>query len=332
MAWDRSQVDITDPIAVQNALANYDTEVVFSAAAYGEVDVAEQEPQAAYLVNALAVRNLAVACRQVDAQLVHFSTDYVFDGTARHPYIEEDLPHPLGAYAVSKLAGELYAQAYLDRALVVRTSGVFGPGGLATARGNFVELMLRLGASANPIRVVEDQVPPHLPPAPRARTIDLWWSGTSPVSSIGGGAHDVVVSVRGSSERPASILLATNEREYHPARRPKYSALSNAKMGARAWPPPLSQVLVTYFAERPAANVEKVKFGRRLIRQPSSWKRRQLAQSAGVKSSRIGAIAKRGEAEHAERGQGLFAEELSRMNLGRKPILVSHSRIPGMAR
>src|ERR1017187_6521150 len=129
-AWDRSEVDITDPAAVQNALANYDAEVVFN----------------------------ALACRQVDAQLITFSTDYVFDGSARHPYVEEDLPHPLGAYAVSKLAGELYAQAYLDRALVVRTSGVFGPGGLATARGNFVELMLRLAASRNPIRVVEDHV------------------------------------------------------------------------------------------------------------------------------------------------------------------------------
>src|ERR1019366_4132505 len=86
-AWDRSQVDITDQVAVQDALANYDAEVVFNAAAYNQVDVAEKEPLAAFLVNALAVRNLALACRQTDAQLVHFSTDYVFDGCARHPYI-----------------------------------------------------------------------------------------------------------------------------------------------------------------------------------------------------------------------------------------------------
>ena len=158
LAWERSQVDITDAAAVERALVGYEAEVVFNSAAYNQVDVAEKEPQAAYLVNALAVRNLALGCRQVDAQLVHFSTDYVFDGMARHPYVEEDLPHPLGAYGVSKLAGELYARAYLDRALVVRTSGVFGPGGLNTARGNFVELMLRLAGSPNPIRVVEDHV------------------------------------------------------------------------------------------------------------------------------------------------------------------------------
>src|SRR5437764_1242202 len=156
--WIRAAVDITDRAAVENALASEDAEVVFNAAAYNQVDVAEKEPQAAFVVNGLAVRNLALACRQVDARLVHFSTDYVFDGAARHPYVEDDPTHPLGAYAVSKLAGELYAQAYLERALVVRTSAVFGPGGLTTARGNFVELMLRLAASGKPIRVVEDHV------------------------------------------------------------------------------------------------------------------------------------------------------------------------------
>src|SRR5437879_1398859 len=115
-SWSRDQVDITDRAAVENALARFDVQVVFNAAAYNQVDVAEKEPQAAFLVNALAVRNLALACRQIDAQLVHFSTDYVFDGRSRRPYLEDDPTHPLGAYAVSKLSGELYAQAYLDRA------------------------------------------------------------------------------------------------------------------------------------------------------------------------------------------------------------------------
>src|ERR1035437_6810606 len=172
--WQRVQVDITDASAVESALARSDAAVVFNAAAYNQVDVAENEPQAAYLVNGLAVRNLALACRQIDARLVHCSTDYVFDGHARHPYVEDDPTHPLGAYAVSKLAGELYAQAYLDRVLVVRTSGVFGPGGLKTARGNFVEFMLRRAASGEPIRVVEDHVAsPTYAPLLAARTIDL---------------------------------------------------------------------------------------------------------------------------------------------------------------
>src|SRR5579864_5812103 len=107
--FERTMVDITDPARVEQCVARHDPAIVLNAAAYNQVDVAEKEPQAALLVNALAVRNLAMACRQVDAQLVHFSTDYVFDGLAGRAYTEQDAPHPLGAYAVSKLAGELYA-------------------------------------------------------------------------------------------------------------------------------------------------------------------------------------------------------------------------------
>jgi len=73
-AWDRAHADITDAAAVERALAGFDAEVVLNAAAYNQVDIAEKEPQAAFLVNALAVRNLALACRQIDARLVHFST------------------------------------------------------------------------------------------------------------------------------------------------------------------------------------------------------------------------------------------------------------------
>ncbi len=259
ISWDRSQVDITDPAAVENALANYEADVVFNAAAYNQVDVAENEPLAAFQVNALAVRNLALACRQVDAQLVHFSTDYVFDGEARHPYVEEDPTHPLGAYAVSKLAGELYAQAYLDRVLVVRTSGVFGPGGMATARGNFVELMLRMAASPNPIRVVEDHVAsPTFAPLLASRTIDLVERNISGLFHIGGGApsswfHFARLIFETAGLEPT--LLATNEREYRTsARRPRYSALSNGKLErvGIAPMPPLREVLATYFAARAA--------------------------------------------------------------------------------
>jgi dTDP-4-dehydrorhamnose reductase len=258
--WDRAAVDITNTSAVENALAQFDPTVVFNAAAYNQVDVAEREPQAAIAVNGLAVRNLAMGCRQVDATLVHFSTDYVFDGTARHPYAEDDPPHPLGAYAVSKLAGELYAQAYLDRALIVRTSGVFGPGGLATARGNFVELMLRLAASRNPIRVVEDHVAsPTFAPALASRTIDLVERGQSGLFHIGGGTPTSWFQFAKMIFETAGLqpmLLATNEREYRTqARRPKYSALSNGKMervGLEPMPS-LKQALVLYFAERDRA-------------------------------------------------------------------------------
>ena len=257
MGWDRDEVDITDASAVERAIAGFDAEVVFNAAAYNQVDVAEEEPEAAFEVNALAVRNIALACRQMDARLVHFSTDYVFDGFAHHPYAEDDPTHPLGAYAVSKLAGELYAQAYLDRVLIVRTSGLFGPGGLATARGNFVELMLRLAGSGQPIRVVEDHVAsPTFAPLLAARTIDLVDRGAWGLFHIGGGAPiswfqfaRTIFEVAGAQP----MLLATSEREYRTrARRPKYSALSNAKMErvGLAPMPPVRQAVEGYFAMR----------------------------------------------------------------------------------
>jgi dTDP-4-dehydrorhamnose reductase len=255
--WERAQVDITDSSAVERALARSEADVVFNAAAYTQVDIAEKEPQMAFLVNGLAVRNLAVACRQIDAQLVHFSTDYVFDGRARHPYAEDDPTHPLGAYAVSKLAGELYAQAYLDRAMVVRTSGVFGPAGLSTARGNFVELMLRLAGSQQPIRVVEDHVAsPTYAPLLAARTIDLVERKLAGVFHIGGGVPITWFQFARTIFDLAGLqplLLATNEREYrNPAQRPKYSALSNGKierLGLEPMPP-LREVLEQYLAGR----------------------------------------------------------------------------------
>ncbi len=233
--WDRSQVDITSPQTVEQAIASFDPEVVLNAAAYNQVDVAESEPVAAYQVNALAVRNLALACRQSGAELVHFSTDYVFDGKAGRPYTEEDATHPLGAYAVSKLAGELYAQAYLSKLLIVRTSGVFGLGALQTPRGNFIELMLRLASEGKQIRVVEDHIgSPTYAPLLAARTADLVERGVTGVVHCGGGCavgwHRFAQMVFEEAGLKPD-LRSTTDREYRtPARRPKYSALSNSKM------------------------------------------------------------------------------------------------------
>ena len=230
--WDRDNVDITDQIQVEQAIGALQPDVVVNAAAYNQVDVAETEPQAAFQVNALAVRNIAIACRQSDAFLVHFSTDYVFDGMARRPYTELDPVHPLGAYAVSKLAGEWYAKAYLDAPLIIRTSGVFGPGGLRTARGNFIELMLRLASAGQQVRVVEDHIAsPTYAPLLAARTIDLVEKNVRGIIHCGGGTPISWFEYARMIFKEAGlnpILRPSNEREFvTPARRPRYSALSN---------------------------------------------------------------------------------------------------------
>jgi dTDP-4-dehydrorhamnose reductase len=259
-AFDRGGVDIVNSTAVEQIFAAHNPELVLNAAAYNQVDVAEREPLAAYQVNALAVWNLAGACRQSGAKLVHFSTDYVFDGLAGRPCREDDETHPLGAYAVSKLAGELYAKAYLDDPLIIRTSGVYGPAGIRTARGNFVELMLRLASNGQPIRVVEDlAASPTYAPALAARTADLVSLGASGIFHLGGGTpiswFDWALKIFAAAGLTPPIK-PTNEREFRTAaRRPKLSALSNAKAESLgiAPMPSLEDALRDYFARRQVA-------------------------------------------------------------------------------
>jgi dTDP-4-dehydrorhamnose reductase len=262
--FERASVDITDPAQVERTVAQIDPAIVINSAAYNQVDVAEKEPQAAYLVNAQAVRNLAMACRQCDARLVHFSTDYVFDGMAGRAYTEADQPHPLGAYAVSKLAGELYARAYLDHPLIIRTSGVFGPGGLSTARGNFVELMLRLASQGQTIRVVEDHVAsPTYAPALASRVADLVEKRATGLLHAGGGTPiswfdwAAIIFAAAGLNPP---LKPTNEREFRTAaRRPRYSALSNAKMESQGIQPMprLEEAIRDYLKARSAKAAAK---------------------------------------------------------------------------
>jgi dTDP-4-dehydrorhamnose reductase len=266
MGFARSKLDISNGEQVEQALAAFGPDAVFNSAAYNQVDVAEREPATAFEANALAVRNLALACRQNDARLVHFSTDYVFDGMLGRPYAESEPVHPLGAYAVSKLAGELYAQAYLARPLIVRTSGVFGPAGLRTPRGNFPELMLRMAREGKPIRVVEDHVAsPTYAPLLASRSIDMLERDLDGVFHCGGGEAVSWFAYARLIFDTAGIeadLKPTNEREFRTeARRPKFSALENARMRecGIAPMPPLAEAVASYlvaragFVERKAA-------------------------------------------------------------------------------
>jgi len=255
--FDRSQADIVDAAQVEAVFAAEDPAIVVNAAAYNQVDVAEKEPLPALQANGIAVRNLAMACRQSDARFVHFSTDYVFDGAAGRAYVEEDTTRPLGAYAVSKLTGELYAQAYLDSPLIIRTCGVFGPGGCNTARGNFVETMLRLAAGGKPIRVVNDHVAsPTYSPFLAARAADLVDRKLTGIFHVGGGEAISWFDYAALIFRAAGLhpeLKPTNEREFRTAaRRPKYSALSNAKMESFGIEPlpPLETAVRLYMEER----------------------------------------------------------------------------------
>lgn len=125
-------------------------EIVFNCAAYNAVDAAESEPAAAEAVNVRGPANLAAECARLGIRLVHFSTNFVFDGTSDRPYREADPPRPLGAYARTKLAGELAVREALPEALVVRTAGVYG------SRG-FPDKILARARAGQALRVVADQ-------------------------------------------------------------------------------------------------------------------------------------------------------------------------------
>jgi dTDP-4-dehydrorhamnose reductase len=150
--------EVTDPAQVRDTFRKYRPELILNTAAYHRVDECEDHPARAFAVNALAVRELAIAAREIGAILVHFSTDYVFGGRQRRPYRETDPPGPLSVYATSKLAGDYFVRAILERHFVIRTCGLYGLAGSRGKGGNFIETMLRLAAEGREIRVVDDQV------------------------------------------------------------------------------------------------------------------------------------------------------------------------------
>ncbi len=129
------EFDVTRPDLVRSELSAIKPGAVINTAAFHRVDECEDNPRDAFLVNALAVRDLALACRDLDSVLVHFSTDYVFDGQRREPYAEEDAPNPLSVYAVSKLAGEFLLRNLWAKHFVIRTCGLFGEAG-SRGKGN----------------------------------------------------------------------------------------------------------------------------------------------------------------------------------------------------
>lgn len=157
LAPSRAELDITDDDAVESVFAALRPTLVFNCAAFHNVEVCEREEDQAFAVNARAVKRLAVRCGETDAQLVHLSTNYVFDGVAAEAYDEDALPSPRSIYAISKLAGEHAALAYAPRALVVRTAGLYGLHGSASKGGNFVTRMIARAREQGALTVVADQ-------------------------------------------------------------------------------------------------------------------------------------------------------------------------------
>ena len=152
VALSRSQLDITNQQQINTAFEEYRPDILINAAAYTQVDRAEEETELALAINRDGVSNIAQACKSADIPLLHISTDYVFDGNKTGAYLEDDEISPAGVYGASKAEGEAALRSILERHVILRTSWVFSATG-----NNFVKTMLRLGRERDELGIVNDQ-------------------------------------------------------------------------------------------------------------------------------------------------------------------------------
>lgn len=153
IATTRQQCDLTDLQALSHLISQIRPNIIINATAYTAVDKAEQNDSEAFKVNCNALAHLAACAKQQKSLLIHYSTDYVFDGTKQKPYVETDTPNPLNVYGQSKLSGENEIMRSGSKALIFRTSWVFGVHG-----NNFVKTVLRLSKEREILSIVDDQI------------------------------------------------------------------------------------------------------------------------------------------------------------------------------
>jgi dTDP-4-dehydrorhamnose reductase len=150
-------VSVTDPGAVDRLLSDRKPAIVYNCAAYNSVDGAETDRETAFAVNGVGAANVAIACARHGLRLVHFSTNFVFDGALDRPYAETDPASPLSVYGASKLEGEQSVVESLPTALIIRTSALFGDTGSAIKGGSFPDRILSRAQRGEPLAVVSDQ-------------------------------------------------------------------------------------------------------------------------------------------------------------------------------
>lgn len=229
---DLPEFDLTKKDIVRRALSSFLPNIIIHAAAYTDVDASESEPERAYEINVVATRNIAAASNEVGAKIFYMSTDYVFDGEKTSPYVETDLPAPLGVYAKTKYEGEM---ALMDACggigyVIIRSSWLFGPYGK-----NFVKTIIELAKKQGKLRVVNDQTGSPTYTLDLAQAIEKlfeltvrgvihicnsgecsWWRFTKEILKYAG--------LEGVEVEPI-----TTEELNRPAPRPKYSVLSSRK-------------------------------------------------------------------------------------------------------
>lgn len=232
ISTDLPEFDLTDKQAAFDLLAEHRPNIVINCAAFTNVDACEEKQDVAFAANAVAARNIAMACKAVGAKLIHVSTDYVFDGFASTPLNESALPNPQSVYGSTKRLGEEYVTQFCPQSFIVRTSWLYGQYG-----NNFVKTMVRITRENGSAKVVNDQfgnptnaedLAYHLLKLAASDEYGLYHCTGEGICSWYDFASEII-RIWGID---ATVSPCTTEEFPRPAKRPAYSALDNAMLRA----------------------------------------------------------------------------------------------------
>ena len=220
-------LDITDGDSVMDFIVKSNPDIVINSAAYTDVDGCESNPDLAYNVNGEGVKNLALACREVDCPLVHISTDYVFNGQNDRPWVEDDEIGPISIYGKSKLKGEEHIKEILEKYFIVRTAWLYGVNGR-----NFPTTMLELAQNHSEITVVYDEVgtPTYTPDLAKgiSKLIETDYYGTYHLTNSGNCSWcEFARYIFEVADVDVNVIPVTASEFARPAPRPSYSVLEN---------------------------------------------------------------------------------------------------------
>jgi dTDP-4-dehydrorhamnose reductase len=229
-------IDVCDYSMSENVLGKIEPDLVINTAAFHDVDRCEDDALSALRVNVIGVKNLSAICSDMNVPLMHFSTDYVFDGKKKEPYIESDCTNPISMYGISKLAGEQLMRYMLEKYYIVRLSGLYGLADCVGKKGgNFVELMIKLAGKNKQIKVVDDQV--LTPTSTRdvaEKLFELVQTGKYGVYHMTNtdscSWYEFALEIFKLMDLNVSVMPATTEEFGAKARRPAYSVLDNVNL------------------------------------------------------------------------------------------------------
>lgn len=253
IGWDVEEMDIRKEDESVTKMEALRPEIVIHAAAYTDVDGCELDREKAFAVNAEGTRHVALAASRCRAKMVYLSTDYVFDGEKREPYVETDPPHPLNVYGDSKLKGERYVQEWVKDSLIIRTQWLYGPFGK-----NFVTSILQQAGEKSALSIVNDQTGSPTYTGDLARAIcEMIQFDVRGIFHVANGDPctwytfgQAILQLSGVNR--VKVLPISSKELGRPAARPSYSVLSCQKLKEetgltmRPWPEALKDFLSTY--------------------------------------------------------------------------------------